>query len=134
MLDEWGYYELVIHPPPFNAFSMFLVPCVMRKSLMKRTAEMFSIIVFWFENIIYLTAMLLYEIALTPYLYLKMFYIIYKMSPFLHMLLLTSLWMLFGFLFLIYAVFTDMFHFLKILCDYKDEDEIKLEKEAEDSK
>jgi hypothetical protein len=135
MLDEWGFAELVIHPPPFNFFAMFLLPCVIRKSLMKRTAEVFSKLVFWCENIIYLFMMFIYELILVPFIYLRVYYNILIMSSSIpNALLLYSLWIPFGVLFLLYCVCKDMFYFLKILCDYKDEDDQRIQKEAEDSK
>ena len=35
MLDKNGYSELVVHPPPINVFSFFILPCVIKPSLMK---------------------------------------------------------------------------------------------------
>src|SRR3712207_1151806 len=32
MLDKWNYYELVVHPPPINVFTLFLLPFIIRKS------------------------------------------------------------------------------------------------------
>jgi hypothetical protein len=28
MFDQWGYTELVMHPPPINFLTLFLLPCV----------------------------------------------------------------------------------------------------------
>jgi Ion transport protein len=56
MLDTNGYAELVIHPPPINIFSIFIIPCIVRRSLMKKAAECFSKFMFWIENIFYLFA------------------------------------------------------------------------------
>jgi hypothetical protein len=134
MLDEWGYAELVIHPPPFNFFSMFLLPCIIRKSLMKRTAEMFSKLVFWAENIFYIFCILAYELFLVPLIYFRVLYNIIRAASFWNMIALFLLWVPFGIFYLIYGVGTDLFYFIKILCDYKDEDDIKIEKESEDQK
>jgi hypothetical protein len=35
MLDPNGYSELVIHPPPINLFSLFILPSVVKPTLMK---------------------------------------------------------------------------------------------------
>ena len=82
MLDEWGYSELVIHPPPLNFFSMFLIPCVIRKSLMKRASEIFSKLMFWVENIIYLMVFFCYEMVLVPFIYFKNCFNILKVANF----------------------------------------------------
>ena len=29
LLNEWNYAELVVHPAPFNFFTLFLVPAVL---------------------------------------------------------------------------------------------------------
>jgi hypothetical protein len=31
MLDTHGYSELVIHPPPINIFTLFILPCIVRR-------------------------------------------------------------------------------------------------------
>lgn len=74
MLDNNGYAELVIHPPPINVFTIFIMPCIIRKSLMKKAAECFSKFIFWVENVIYLMSFLMYEMVLCPYIYFKVFY------------------------------------------------------------
>ena len=134
MQDEWGYAELVIHPPPINVLTFFLLPMVIRKSLMRNAAEVFSKFIFWLENIIYIFLFLSYELMLVPFIFLRVIFNIVKLASFLNMILLTFLWIIIGLFYLLYGVFKDMFFFAKILCDYKDEEDQRLEKEEEDSK
>ena len=54
MLDPNGYSELVIHPPPINIFTMFIMPFILKKSLMKKASDCFSKFIFWVENVVYL--------------------------------------------------------------------------------
>ena len=35
MQDEWGYSELVVHPPPLNFLTIFIFPFALRKQWMK---------------------------------------------------------------------------------------------------
>ncbi|CDW71841.1 UNKNOWN [Stylonychia lemnae] len=134
MQDEWGYSQLVILPPPINFFTIFLIPTVMRKGLMKRASEVFSKFIFWFENMFYLMIMLIYLLMLVPLIYLRMIYNIVKLASVFNLIWLLSLWLLFGPIFLIQGVGKDMFYFMKTLCDYKDENDQNQEKEAEDFK
>jgi hypothetical protein len=53
--DEWGYSELVIHPPPINFFLIVLVPSMFAQDAMKRSALMYSQINFWLENLVLLS-------------------------------------------------------------------------------
>lgn len=80
MLDPNGYSEIIIHPPPLNVFTLFILPCIIKKSLMKRGAEVFSKIIFWSENFFYIVAFLIYEIMLCPIIYFKIMGNIFKLS------------------------------------------------------
>lgn len=71
MLDPHGYSELIIHPPPLNVFTIFILPCIIKKSLMKRAADVFSKFIFWSENLLYLGSFLAYELVLCPFIYFK---------------------------------------------------------------
>lgn len=71
MLDTNGYSELVVHPPPINIFTIFIIPCVIKKSLMKKAAECYSKFMFWIENLGYISVFMLYEILLFPWIYFK---------------------------------------------------------------
>lgn len=123
MMDEWGYSELVIHPPPLNVLTIFLIPCVIQKNLMKRGSEIFSKCIFWLENTIYILFTLIYELFFVPLLFIKTIFNIIRLASFLNMIYLLTLWILFGIFSLLLGVCKDMFYFIKILCDYKDEDD-----------
>ena len=53
MKDKWGYEELVVHPPPINYMTGFLLFSVFKDSLMQRTSIGFSKVIFWLENIFF---------------------------------------------------------------------------------
>jgi len=39
MLDTDGYAELVIHPPPINFFTIFIIPFIFSRLTMRKVAE-----------------------------------------------------------------------------------------------
>jgi hypothetical protein len=39
LLDKYCYSELVIHPPPINVFSFFIIPFIIKKSIMKKHSQ-----------------------------------------------------------------------------------------------
>ncbi len=125
MSNEWGYNYLVILPPPLNIFSLFLLPSIFRKGLMKRSAEMFSKFIFWFENMFFLVAMFVYLSLHVPLLYLRMIFNIIRYWDILNILWLLAFWIIIGPLFLTFAVFKDLFQYMKVMCDYKDEDDLE---------
>jgi hypothetical protein len=124
MLDEWGYSELVMHPPPLNFFTIFLIPCVIRKGLMKRMAELFGKLMFWLENLLYFIIMFIYEMILVPFIFFRVCFHIIRLSTISSMVFLLLVWVFTGIFFLLFNVYKDMFYYLKIMCDYKDENDI----------
>ena len=55
MKDEWGYAELVVHPPPINYLVIILLPSSFQNAVMKETAEVYSRLIFWLENLVYIS-------------------------------------------------------------------------------
>lgn len=80
MLDPNGYSELIIHPPPLNVFTLFILPCIIKKSLMKKAADVFSKLIFWCENVLYLMVFLSYELMLCPLIYFKLMISVIRFS------------------------------------------------------
>lgn len=118
MLDNWGYAELIIHPAPLNIFTLGLLPCVIRKSLMRKASDVFSKSIFWLENVFYIFFFFMYEMILCPYIYIKVLFNIMVMTSFLQFFPLVLFWLVTGPFILFYALGKDMFYFVKILCDY----------------
>lgn len=71
LMEPWGYYELVIHPPPVNFFTFFLVFFIIKGSIMQNAARVFAKFMFWFENFFYLIYFIGYEFILCPFIILK---------------------------------------------------------------
>ena len=134
MLDPNGYSELVIHPPPINIFSFFILPCVVKPNLMKRAADAFSKFMFWFENMFYIMVFILNEILLFPLIYIKVAINVVYLASWLMLVPLLLFWLLVGPFVLIYSLSKDLFFYIKILCDYQDDEDQFKEKEEEDFK
>jgi len=122
-LDTHGYSELVLHPAPMNVFTIFIIPCIISKSLMKKAANVFSKFTYWVENIFYIGGFFLYEMILWPIIYIKMTFLIFSLSSCLKSILFFIGWLVGGFFFLFYATCMDIFYLIKILCDYQDEED-----------
>ena len=112
----------MVHAPPINYLSVLLLPFVFRESGMVKASELFSKTIFWLENIVYILAQLLYELLLVPYIYFRHIFNIIKAAKLLNALWLITIWLVIGLFFLLYCVFKDMYFYLKILCDYKEDD------------
>ena len=132
--NEWGYAELVIHPPPLNFLTLFLIPFMFRGQWMKTGSKIVSKLTFWFENIFYIMLFIIYEIVMCPVIFCKVIFNICRMCEFRNIIQLLLFWMLFGFVYLIFAVFKDCFYFVKILCNSQDDEDCFREKEEEDFK
>lgn len=96
MLDTNGYAELVIHPPPINIFTLAILPCVVRKELMKKAAECFSKFMFWFENVAYLFVFMAYEVMLFPVIYFKVALTIIFLTNWLRLIPMLLFWLVTG--------------------------------------
>ena len=112
-----------MHPPPINLLTLVLVPCVFSQGLMLRVSAVLNKVIFWLENFYYILELFLYELALVPYIYLRLILNIAKVAEVKNAVWLISLWIPFGPFFLGYGVLKDMYFYFKILCDYKEDDD-----------
>ena len=118
MMDQNGYAELVIHPPPINIFSIFILPCVIKPEWMKKGADCFSRLMFWMENTIYIFYFILSEVVLFPLIYFKVIVTVGYLADWKRLIPLIVFWVVFGPFVLVYNLAKDLFFYLKILCDY----------------
>jgi hypothetical protein len=133
MIDKDGYKELVIHPPPLNFLTIFVVFGVFKRSCMKSLGDTFSKLVFWFENIPFIFAFLIYEISLVPLVYFKQLTAFVAKSNWKNFIPLTLFWLILGpFVILFLGVIGDLMSFLRVLCDYKLAEEEEKEKAEEE--
>ena len=91
---------------------------------MLRAAKAFSMAIFWFESLVYILFHLIYELSLVPFIYIKQSVNILKLAgpKGLHLVL---AWLFVGFWYLLSCAAEDMFYFCKILCDYKQDDDLQ---------
>ena len=133
--DEWGYAELIVHPPPYNMLLITILPSVINKHMMQASQMVFSRVNFLIENLIlYIPYQLYLEVIQIPTIYIKRFVSIISLVEWYKMPFYLIGWAIGGLLFLTYAALLDMYHFIKILCDSKEEREVELLKKAEDEK
>lgn len=72
MQDE-DLSELVVHNPPLNLLTIFLLPVVPFRGALNSLAGFFSRFIFWIENIFYIGAFLCYEL----FMFLPIFFVSY---------------------------------------------------------
>ena len=98
MQDDWGYEELVVHPPPINYLTGLLMLSVFKDNLMLRSSTVFSKSIFWLENLlVFITQMLVYEALLIPLIYLKLVYNIMRVEKnYLNAFFLSFVWLIIG--------------------------------------
>jgi hypothetical protein len=118
MRDHYGYYEMVIHPPPLNFLTIALLPFLINRDFIKKASLIFSKTMFWLENILFIPAFLLGEILWCPFIWFKVLFNITAMAEFVTFFPLFFMWIVIGPFYLAFSVCKDMFYFLKILCDY----------------
>lgn len=123
MLDTNGYSELVIHPAPINIFTIFILPFIIKKSLMKQAAENFGKFMYWIENIAYIFAFIVSELLFFPIIYSKITMNIFFATKCSRLIPILSFWLFLGPFSLIYSLGKDIFFYVKILCNFRDDED-----------
>lgn len=125
--DQHGYQELVIHPAPLNVFALILLPFTVSRAAMKRMASLYAILYFWAENMLFLALFLAYEVMLIPYIIVKVFVTIMRLSSACNMIPLMIMWIVMAPIILLVNLMIDLANFIRILCDYSsNEDKNKI--------
>ena len=124
MQDEWGFEELVVHPPPINYLTIILFFAIFKNNVMLRSSQGFSKMIFWLENIVFfIPKMLIYETLLIPLIYLRLVYNIMRAEDkILNAIFLCIFWLLIGPFYLLHGLMKDMSFFFKVLYDYHEDD------------
>lgn len=99
---------------------------------MKKAAECFSKFMFWLENAAYMMVFMSYEAMLFPLIYFKVALTIIFLTNWARLAPMLLFWLVIGPLVLVMQLARDTFYFVKILCDYMDEEDQYREKEEED--
>jgi len=86
------------------------------------------------ENFFFSIFFLIYEFAFLPFIYLKVFYNVIKLSNWDNLMVVFFIWLIGGPFFLLFNITVDFYNFIKILCDTDEDEEALKEKEKEDFK
>ena len=116
--EEENFGELVVHAPPLNILCLVMVPfsIIPASNVMSKVSHMYSLFIFWMENIIFVFAFFLFELMLVPLLYLVcMFNIIYSTNGMFTTVYNIIKWLLLGFLYLAFILMKDVWYLLRIL-------------------
>lgn len=124
--------ELVVHSPPMNIFSLIILPFTIigdekdeetgdvTYSFMADVSYIFSIFIFWLENVIVITFFMLFELLLMTFVYLITFFnIIYSTPGLFTTAAYIIFWTLFGVFYLIYLLLKDTYMLIWILSCHK---------------
>lgn len=101
---------------------------------MRKAAECFSKFMFWVENTVYIIGFLIYEFLMFPIVYFKIFLSLFFMAGITKFIPFSLFWLFIGPFIIMGFIAKDMFFYIKILCDYQDEEDQFKEKEEEDFK
>jgi len=99
---------------------IFLIPSMFKPGMMQGTARVYGKLLFWIENIVYLSSFLLYSLLLIPYIYFRMLVNILLVAngPNIRSAIgIWLLWSIFGPFFLIWVTMGDIYRMVTILCD-----------------
>ena len=116
-LDKKGLEELVVYPAPLNIFSVVLIPFYFRNGG-EKYAEVYSHVMYWFENLIMLCLFLAYLMVIIPIIFLKMLLHLLQGQKWYMVPIVMLSWLVIGGLMLPLYGFKDAFLFAKICCDY----------------
>jgi len=72
--ENEAYGEFVFHPPPLNYLCLFILPFIFNQEQLMKVTKIFSFLMFWLENAVCVGILLIYELCLLPFAYLKTCY------------------------------------------------------------
>jgi hypothetical protein len=132
MKDPWGYEELVVHAPGPNFLTVFLFGSIFSPGSMQGTAKVFAKLIFWIENFFYISHMLLVHFILMIFCFFKLTVNIARIAKPVTKIPCIIAWLILGPFYMIYALFKDMYYYIKILCDSKEDDNALIIRQEED--
>ena len=102
----------------------FLFVSIFKNKWMIKASKIFSKFIFWFENcIFYISRMLVNELLLIPFIYIRLIYNIMKVEDnIFNALLLSGAWLLIGPFYLFWGLCMDMHYYIQLLKLYHEHD------------
>ena len=119
-MENKGYSELVIHMPYVNYLTIILLPfAFISHEWMDKAGRVFSFVIFWLENVTYfIPKMIITELLLIPYIYIRMVFNIIKVESFLTGIGYSTLWCLIGIPYCLYIGAIDVGYYFIVLKIY----------------
>jgi hypothetical protein len=114
--EDECYGEIVLHPPPVSYLSAMMIPFLISSVVMKYLTKGFSYTMHWIENLFFLFGFLLFEGALAPLAYIKVWVnMITNSLGVIKMVMNCLMWALLGVPMITFLLLRDAFYLLKIL-------------------
>ena len=114
--DDPSFGEFVIHAPPICLFTSIMIPFILVRPIMPKVTKVFSYMIYWIENVIFVVLFLFYEIVLLPVVFAKTFLNIITCSVGLFTIMFQCmLWLFSGLFFAMFLIARDIFYLIKIL-------------------
>ena len=106
----------MVHNPPFNILVLLIIPFTFFPSIMPKVSDIFSKINFWMENILFIIVFIMFEICLTPLVYLITFFNILFCTPGIFTTTAFIIWWSgFGIFYLLFMLMYDTYYLIVIL-------------------
>jgi hypothetical protein len=114
------YGEMVLHPPPLSYANLILIPYLVNRKAMAKISTIFSYVLYWLENTFFIFGFFMFEFAVCPLAYLKVWVNIFRNSAnFLNLFFYCILWLIFGLPITVYLVLNDVFNLIRLMTYYK---------------
>jgi hypothetical protein len=115
-----------MHPPPLSIFPGFLLPFSFNRDIMSKCSKGMSYFMFWLENIFFIVMFSVFELAISPFAYGKIWFNLLAMlrntdistigrakSAFYSLV-----WLFLGPFIMMRILLRDVFNFVRILCHH----------------
>ena len=106
--------------PPVNYLTILLLPpAFISQESMDKFGKKFSFVIFWLENVTYfLPVMIISEILLVPYIYIRMVFNIMRVETPLNGIWFSAYWLIIGLPYLLYTGAVDIGYYFIVLKTY----------------
>eukprot|EP00347_Sterkiella_histriomuscorum_P009391 403341390 len=116
MNEDNGYDKLILFPPPLNFFLIPLILATPSEKLTRKISTFIEYTFFWIENLCLIILIMIYFMTLDFFIYVKLFFQLTGVEGIPKKLFYSTLWALFGYIFLIKINLEDTCVFFNILC------------------
>jgi hypothetical protein len=115
--EERSYGEIILHPPPLSYLSTLMIPFLVSSFVMQYISKGFSYLMYWLENLFFISGFLFLELLIAPVAYVKVWINIVRNSMgVLKTILNCIVWGLIGLIMTGFLMFRDVAYIIRILC------------------